>query len=66
MNSETKSKQSKAIDMRFYWLTYCQQAIETIENLLGTRGKTNLVDYFTNHHSPMHHKTARPIYYILS
>ena len=26
------------------------------------KGSNNLVDYFTKHHSPAHHKAVRPIY----
>ena len=56
-----KQKQSKVIDMRFYWL--CGGSIE--QKQLHTHwksGKQNLVDYPKRHHPDKQHRTDFPLY----
>ena len=54
LNKTIKQKRTKAIDMRFYWV------IDRIKQnhfcIFWKPGSENLVDYFTKHHSPTHHK----------
>jgi hypothetical protein len=42
------------MDMRFYWITYIVKQGQF--NVYWSPGFQNLVDYFTKHHSPAHHK----------
>jgi len=55
-----KQKQSKAINIRFYWLK--DRAEQGQFEIYWEPGKNNLADYPTKHHTGMHHATARPIY----
>eukprot|EP00804_Cyclotella_cryptica_P012915 CCRYP_002273-RA/>CCRYP_002273-RA protein AED:0.38 eAED:0.38 QI:0/0/0/1/0/0/3/0/465 len=53
-------KRTKAMDMRFHWLR-CR----TNQKQFCTywrAGATNLADYVTKHHAPMHHRTVRALY----
>jgi hypothetical protein len=60
VNSTVKQRRSKAIDMRFYWV---KDRVEKGEFLIyWARGKDNLADYFTKHHSPAHHRLMRSRY----
>jgi hypothetical protein len=60
MNKTVKQKQSKAMDMRFYWL---QDRVEQGQfNVYWAPGKYNLADYFSKLHPPSHHRKMRPIY----
>jgi len=60
MNKTVKQKQSKAMDMRFYWL---QDRVEQGQfKIYWAPGKYNLADYFTKLHPPSHHRKVRPIY----
>jgi hypothetical protein len=46
--------------MRFYWV---KDRVEQDQFNVGwAPGDTNMGDYFTNHHSPAHHKRMRPSY----
>jgi hypothetical protein len=59
-NDRTKIKQSKAMDMRFYWIQdRVSQGQFTVH---WQKGSDNLADYFTKHHPPAHHILMRPIY----
>ena len=60
VNNTIKQNRSKAIDMRFYWLKDRQQQKQF--SIYWVIDKNNFADYFTKHHSPFHHKAARPIY----
>jgi hypothetical protein len=60
INNTVKQKRSKAMDMGFYWI---KDRVEQKQFNVGwAPGDTTLVDYFTNHHSPAHHKLMRPYY----
>ena len=60
VNGTIKQKRSKAIDMRFYWLKDRQSQNQF--KIFWEKGKNNLADYPTKHHSPAHHKRVRPVY----
>jgi hypothetical protein len=60
MNSKIQQKRSKAMDMRFYWV---QDRVRQGQfHIFWKPGPSNLADYFTKHHAPIHHKQMRPIY----
>ena len=59
-NKTVKQRQSKAMDMRFYWV---QDRIEQKQFLVYWRqGAENLADYFTKHHPARYHVQMRPVY----
>ena len=58
VSNTIKQKMSKAIDMRFYWIRDCTRQGQ-FKNYWGP-GSTNLGDYHTKHHSPIHHILIRP------
>ena len=53
-------KRSKSWDMRYYWLRDCmtQQQFD----IVWEAGVTNEADYFTKHHTIVHHQTKRSRY----
>ena len=53
INSRVKPKQTKSLDMRFEWLLDRQQQGQF--KIYWWPGKTNLADYFTQHHPLSHH-----------
>ena len=53
-NGTCKQRQSRAIDMRFYWVR--DQTQQGHFNVFWAPGTDNLADYFTKHHSPAHHR----------
>jgi hypothetical protein len=57
LNETIKQKRSKAMDMRYHWLTdrVCQQQFDVYLR----PGRENLGDYHTKHHSAQHHKDMR-------
>jgi hypothetical protein len=59
-NSTVKQRRSKAIDMRYYWVRdrdpHGQFAV------VWKRGRDNLADYFTKHHSKSHHTAIWSMY----
>jgi hypothetical protein len=59
-NGTIKQKHTKSMDMRFYWIT--DRVKQGQFNVYWGLGFQNLVDYFTKHHSPAHHKRMREIY----
>jgi hypothetical protein len=60
INNTVQQKRSKAMDMRFYWI---KDRVEQKQFNVGwAPGNTNLGDYFTKHHSTVHHKRTRPYY----
>ena len=59
-NYNQKIKQSKTMDMRFFWVR--DRVRQRHFNVQWEKGKLNRADYFTKHHSPSHHKRIRPIY----
>jgi hypothetical protein len=60
INNTVQQKRSKAMDMRFYWF---KDRVEQDQLNVGwAPGDTNMGDYFTQHHSPLHHKHMIPYY----
>ena len=59
INNTIKQKQSKAIDMQFYWLR--DQVKQGQFKVYWDSGKHHHGDYTTKHHSGAHHKLMRPI-----
>jgi hypothetical protein len=57
LNETIKQKISKAMDMRYHWLTYivCQKQFD----VYWRPGRENLGDYHTKHHSAQHRKRMR-------
>jgi hypothetical protein len=55
-----KKKQSKAIDMRFYWLKYRYEKKQF--DFIWGPGIENLGDYSTKHHTGTHHSVVHSIY----
>jgi len=52
-NRQIKQKQSKSMDMSFYWI---QDRVDQKQFLVSWRlGATNLANYFTKHHLPSHY-----------
>jgi hypothetical protein len=45
------------MDMRFHWL--CNREAQEQFHIYWRPGKTNLADYFTKHHPPLHHVDIR-------
>ena len=59
-NDNIRQQRSRAIDMRFYWV---RDRVEQEQfTVFWAPGATNLADYFTKHHAPIHHRTMRPTY----
>jgi hypothetical protein len=57
MNNKRKQQRSKSIDMRFYWL---RDRIKQDQFCLSwAPAHTNLVDYPSKYHAPIHHKEMR-------
>jgi len=57
VHSTMRVKRSKTWDMRYHWLR--GKLAKTILKIFWDRGKNNLADYFTKHHSPAHHRIQR-------
>jgi hypothetical protein len=57
INNKIQPKQIKAMDMRFHWL-WDREAQEQFRIYWQPR-KTNLADYFTKRHPPLHHVNVR-------
>jgi hypothetical protein len=53
-------KRTKAMDMRFHWLR-CRTNQKQFRTYWRA-GSTNLADYVTKHHAPIHHRTIRSLY----
>jgi hypothetical protein len=54
LNETIKQKLSKAMDMRYHWLTY--RVRQKQFDVFWRPGRENLGDYHTKHHSAQHHK----------
>jgi hypothetical protein len=52
------SKRLKSMDMKFHWLR-CQATQGQFRHYWRP-GPTNLADYVTKHHAPIHHRAVRP------
>jgi hypothetical protein len=57
VNETIKQKRSKAMDMRYHWLT--DRVSQKQFNVYCRPGRENLADYHTKHHSAQHHKDMR-------
>jgi hypothetical protein len=60
INGTKIQERTKAMDMHFYWIK--DRVKQGQFNVYWSPGFQNLVDYFTKHHSPAHHKRMRDIY----
>ena len=58
VNSNIQPRQTKAMDMRFYWLR-CRESQGQFR-YYWKPGPTNLADYWTKHHPAHHHIKKRP------
>jgi hypothetical protein len=59
-NATVKQRRSKAINMRFYWVRDRVKQGQFI--IHWKRGRDNLADYFSKHHSAAHHRLMRSRY----
>jgi hypothetical protein len=57
VNKTIKQKLSKAMDMRYHWLT--DRVRQKQFDVYWRPGRENLADYHTKHHSAQHHKDMR-------
>jgi hypothetical protein len=57
LNETIKQKISKAMDMRYHWLT--DRVRQKQFDVYWRPGRENLGDYHTKHHSAQHHKYTR-------
>ena len=57
INHKIQPKQSKAMDMCFYWL--CDRKAQGRFQIYWQPGKLNYVDYWTKHHPESHHCNMR-------
>jgi hypothetical protein len=57
LNKTIKQKRSKAMDMRYHWLT--DRVSQKQFDVYWRPGRENLSDYHTKHHSAQHHKDMR-------
>jgi hypothetical protein len=60
LNETIKQKRSKAMGMRYYWLT--DRVRQKQFNVYWQPGRDNLGDYHTKHHSAQHHKDVWDLY----
>jgi hypothetical protein len=59
VNKTIKQKGSKAMDMRYHWLT--DRSRQKQFHVYWRPGRENLADYHTKHHSGQHHKDMRQL-----
>jgi hypothetical protein len=57
LNETIKQKRSKAMDMRYHWLT--DRVRQKQFDVYWRPGRENLADYHIKHHSAQHHKYMR-------
>ena len=60
VNKNIQMKRSKSWDMNFHWLRD-KETLKEI-NIAWKKGDENYADYFTKHHSLVHHRKMRLIY----
>lgn len=58
VNNKIQPKQTKAMDMRFYWLK--DREAQNFFQFHWKPGKNNMADYWTKHHAAIHHANIRP------
>jgi hypothetical protein len=56
-NSDTKARQSRAMDMRFHWIA--DRVRQGHFTVAWKSGSTNIADYFTKIHMAKHHRIMR-------
>ena len=56
-NQTIKEKRSKSWDMRYHWIR--DKIGDKTVTIYWAPGTQNLADYFTKHHSPIHHRRIR-------
>ena len=54
VKNKVQSKRTKSMDMRFHWLRF--RLAQKQFRFLCRPGTSNLADYWTKHHSGVHHK----------
>ena len=59
MNDTIRQQQSKAMDMKFYWLK--DRVMQKMFKVYWAPGKVNLADYFSKHHPASHVKKVRKL-----
>ena len=59
-NNSIKQKLYKAIDVRFYWIKDCENQCQFL--VYWKPGSTNLGNYHTKYHPPVHHSLLRSTY----
>ena len=57
VNGKIQPKQTKAMDMRFYWLK--DRETQNFFQFHWKPGKNNLAHYWTKHHAAIHHSNIR-------
>ena len=62
MRGTIKQKQTKAMDMRIYWVR--DQVGHNHFEMKWKLGHMNLIYYFTKHHPPTHHHIMRQTYLV--
>ena len=60
INGNAKQKRTKAMDMRYNWIL--DRQVQRHFHVIWKPGKENFADYFTKHHSTVHHKRVRTLY----
>ena len=60
LNNTMKQKRSKAMDMKFWWLT--DRVSQNMFDVSWAPGATNLGDYFSKHQPVKRVRTLRPLY----
>ena len=58
VTANIRQKRSKTWDMQYNWL--CDRATKKELFIYWDKGSNNDADYFTKHHSPVHHRATRP------
>ena len=62
LKSTMKQKRSKAIDMRFYWVR--DRVNQNQFRIYWRPGANNVGEYVSKHHSPVHHRSMRPNFFV--
>jgi hypothetical protein len=58
VTSNIQPRQTKAMDMQFHWLRFCEAQNQF--RYYWQTGTTNMADYWTKHHCAAHHIEQRP------
>jgi hypothetical protein len=60
-NGMVKQKESKAINMHFYWIR--DRVRQNQFQFRWVKGERNLADYYSKHHLPSHHRNIPSAYH---